>query len=225
MGGVSPLLYPPKGSNLKRYVDYLDHQAAVTEMPEDLNKANDVVKQVFDPPPLFKTPHWFYRDIKLRSEMDVLYGKRLTDDIFANGKCLCLLDMLTAARLEIAKHEVTTTAERNWQPKKSNFDAVSVVCAAFFEALLECAKVQPMNRHYVTVARRLGITREVVRGVAKQFVLRKDTHRVSTILAVTASQLMAEADGKEPAGLATLKSEDLACLIPQSVFSGGFDCA
>lgn len=224
MGAVSPLLYPPKGSKLKRYVDYLHHQAAVTEMPEDLNKANDVVKQVFDPPPLFKTPHWFYRDIKLRSEMDVLYGKRLTDDIFANGKCLCLLNMLTAARLELAK-EKAKAAERNWQPKQSNFDAVSVVCAAFFEAVLECEKVQPMNRHYVTVAHRLGITREVVRGVVKQFVLRKDTHRVATIIAIITSRLMAEADRKEPEGLATLQPEDLACLVPEPVFSGGFDCA
>ncbi|KKL99714.1 hypothetical protein LCGC14_1811700, partial [marine sediment metagenome] len=215
MGGVSPLSYPPKGSNLKRYVDYLHHQAAVTEMPEGWEKANDVFDHVNDPAPLSKTKHWLYRELMLRSEMDTLYGEDYTNEIFSDGNCRTLLDMLTADRLEIARLNVTRTAERNWQPKKSNFDAISVVCAAFFEAVLECEEVQPMNRHYVTVAHRLGITREVVRGVVKQFVLRKDTHRVVTILAIITSWLMVEADGKEPEGLATLHSEALACLISE----------
>lgn len=203
MGGQSPLLNPSKGSKLKRYADHVAQQIAKAERPVDLAKAIDVIDYIFDKPPVFRTPHWLYRDLLLRSEMEVLHGKNQTDEVFSDPKFSFLLDEITATRLKLAKRNATP-AEKRWKPKQDLPPTVLVVCAALFEAILAQEQTQPLNRVYVTVARRLGLTREVVKGVAKRFVLRSDVYDLTLMGAIQTAGLMAEADKKKPHGFAAL---------------------
>jgi|GEM_PF-6894158 len=128
------------------------------------------VSLLADHPPLCAVPVPVYRDYVLRREFEEVLGPRSADELYEQSPYV--IEELARARIEIARHQATP-AELRWEPKPSlSFPRGFVLAAYLDERMIDLN--QPGRRprrpsaHYVAVARRLGISRDVARRVVRK---------------------------------------------------------
>lgn len=168
---VSPLREPPKGTPLKKYVDYADSLADGDGRPDwesedPYIRALGAISLLRNNPPLSAVPVPVYRDYFLRAELEQKLGPQQAAELYE--KAPYVIDELARARIDLARQQATP-AELRWKPKPSMSLSRGFVLAAFRREIMAGPEdLRSPNALFEATARRLGISRYAVRRLVSR---------------------------------------------------------